>query len=123
MVTIDRPLKTLHFRRVVKCFKVPDPLNSKKLFGRLKCSPCNLNQVSSAAKSTNRVVLCSNVSIMGGCKPQSSSMTGGLYQNRFYLRILTGIGIDSGENLTSFPLAICIKNPHSEECTVFCGFF
>ncbi len=42
---------------------------------------------------------------------------GGLFQNPIYLRVLTGIGIgigigiDSGENLTNFPLAIhvCIK--------------
>jgi hypothetical protein len=50
-------------------------------------------------------------------------MPGGLCQNRIYLRVLTGTGIDSGENLTSLPLAICIKNPQNEECTVFCGTF
>ncbi len=42
-------------------------------------------------------------------------MPGGLFQNRIYLRVLTGIGIDSGENRTSVPLAICIKkNPRNE---------
>jgi hypothetical protein len=36
-------------------------------------------------------------------------MLGGLYRNQIYLRVLTDIGIDSGDNLTSFPLAIFIK--------------
>ncbi len=36
-------------------------------------------------------------------------MPGGLYQNWIYLLVLSGIGIDIGENLTSFPLAVCIK--------------
>ncbi len=49
------------------------------------------------------------VSISGGFKPQSSLMPGGLFQIWIYLLVLTGIGINIGENLTSFPVAICIK--------------
>ncbi len=36
-------------------------------------------------------------------------MPGEQYQNRIYLRVLIGIRIDSGENLTSFQPVICIK--------------
>ncbi len=36
-------------------------------------------------------------------------MPGGLFQDQIYLLVLTGIGIDSGNYLTSFPLAMCIK--------------
>ncbi len=60
------------------------------------------------------MVLCSNRIDNGRLQTAVVFMPGGLYQNRIYLRVLTGIGIDSGENLTSLPLAICIKNPQNE---------
>ncbi len=56
-------------------------------------------------------------------------MPGGLFPpKKKKLRVLSGIGIDSGENLKSFPPAIWIKkNPQTKSvhctCTVFCGFF
>jgi hypothetical protein len=39
------------------------------------------------------------------------------------LWVLTGIDTIAGGNFVSFPLAICIKNPQKEECTVFRRFF
>ncbi len=52
-------------------------------------------------------------------------MPGGLYQNRIYLGVLTGIGIDNGENLTSLSLAVgyVFKKIRKTKSTMFCGTF
>jgi hypothetical protein len=105
MVSIDRPLKTLHFRND------PGPLNRKNRFGRLNNSPCKLIESSTQrCKKNNRGWFSVQiVSITERCKLQSPFMSGGLFQSRIYLRVLSGIGIDSCENLTSFPPAIWVK--------------
>jgi hypothetical protein len=49
------------------------------------------------------------VAIPGSSYPLSSSIPGGLLQNRNYEKNLPGIGTIAGRNFISFPLAICIK--------------
>ncbi len=49
------------------------------------------------------------VAIPGSSHPLSSSIPGGLFQNRNHEINLPGIGTIAGRNFISFPLAICIK--------------
>ncbi len=42
VVSIDRPLETLHFHQLKKILKGPGPLTAKTVFRRLNNSPCNL---------------------------------------------------------------------------------
>ncbi len=72
-----------------------------------------------------RVVLCSNRIDNEWLQTAVVFDAGRTVSKSNYLQVLTGIGIDSDEDLTSFPLAICIKNPQTKsvtECTVFFGF-
>jgi hypothetical protein len=55
---------------------------------------------------------------MGGCKPQSSWMPGGLFQNRIHLRVITNTDNGSNENLTNFPLAICLQKSAKQESAI-----
>jgi hypothetical protein len=68
------------------------------VFGRLTNSPCN--QIESSTQRFNKHnsgwFSVQIVPITGGCKAQSSSMPGGLFLNRFYLRVLTVSVSNSG---------------------------
>ncbi len=60
----------------------------------------------------------------GSSYPLSSSIAGGLFQNRNYEKNLPGIGTIAGRNFISFPLAICIKKIRKKKSVkCFADFF